>query len=193
MSQDVSSYLQLMEVKDESIVTLSNKLDELELSVKIDKAGSPPAAGQKVGQSIIRTINFIIFPRSKWRRQQLLRLRGEGSCGDSDRGWQGEGAAGGHSHGLPDAEQVSEQGENLEEKANYLKYFLGSSGAEPITTASHWQRTEVVYRGKQTRLLLRSHYVTVIIVRPATGRQNFTKSNPNISCYLMSFTTLRWT
>ena len=48
MSQDVSSYLQLMEGKDESIVTLSNKLDELELSVKIDKAGSPPAAGQKV-------------------------------------------------------------------------------------------------------------------------------------------------
>ena len=46
MSQDVSSYLQLMEVKDASIVKLSNKLDELELSVKIDKAGSPPIVGQ---------------------------------------------------------------------------------------------------------------------------------------------------
>ena len=48
MSQDVSSYLQLMEVKDASIVKLSNKLDELELSVKIDKAGSPPIVGQTV-------------------------------------------------------------------------------------------------------------------------------------------------
>ena len=48
MGQDVSSYLQLMEVKDDSIVTLSNKLEELEVSVKIDKAGSPPIVGQIV-------------------------------------------------------------------------------------------------------------------------------------------------
>ena len=40
--QDVSSYLQLIEVKDQSIVKLSNQLDELELAVKIDKAASPP-------------------------------------------------------------------------------------------------------------------------------------------------------
>ena len=46
--QDVSSYLQLMEVKDESIVKLSNQLDELQLSVKIDKAGSPPIVGKSV-------------------------------------------------------------------------------------------------------------------------------------------------
>ena len=48
MGQDVSSYPQLMEVKDESIVKLSNKLEELEVSVKIDKAGSPPIVGQIV-------------------------------------------------------------------------------------------------------------------------------------------------
>ena len=47
--QDVSSYLQLMEVKDESIVKLSNQLDELQLSVKIDKAGSPPIVGKGRG------------------------------------------------------------------------------------------------------------------------------------------------
>ena len=43
--QDVSSYLQLMEVKDESIVKLSNKLDELEIAAKIDKAATPPIVG----------------------------------------------------------------------------------------------------------------------------------------------------
>ena len=48
MDQDVSSYLQLIEVKDESIVKLSNKLDELELAVKMDKAGSPPILGRKL-------------------------------------------------------------------------------------------------------------------------------------------------
>ena len=48
MDQDVSSYLQLIEVKDESIVKLSNQLDELELSVKIDKAGSPPIVGMAI-------------------------------------------------------------------------------------------------------------------------------------------------
>ena len=46
MVQDVSSYLQLIEVKDESIVKLSNKLDELELAAKIDKAASPPVLGK---------------------------------------------------------------------------------------------------------------------------------------------------
>jgi len=40
--QDVSSYLQLIDVKDQSIVKLTNQLDELELAVKIDKAASPP-------------------------------------------------------------------------------------------------------------------------------------------------------
>ena len=45
MDQDVASYLQLIEVKDQSIVKLSNTLDELELSVKMDKAGSPPIVG----------------------------------------------------------------------------------------------------------------------------------------------------
>ena len=48
MVQDVASYLQLIEVKDESIVKLSNKLDELELAVKMDKAGSPPILGRKL-------------------------------------------------------------------------------------------------------------------------------------------------
>ena len=37
--QDVSTYLQLMEAKDESIVRLSNRLDELELAVKV---ATPP-------------------------------------------------------------------------------------------------------------------------------------------------------
>ena len=46
MVQDVASYLQLIEVKDESIVKLSNKLDELELAAKMDKAGSPPVIGR---------------------------------------------------------------------------------------------------------------------------------------------------
>ena len=45
--QDVSSYLQLIEVKDQSIVKLSNQLDELELAVKIDKASSPPIISKK--------------------------------------------------------------------------------------------------------------------------------------------------
>ena len=48
--QDVASYLQLIEVKDQSIVKLSNTLDELELSVKMDKAGSPPIVGRTLGQ-----------------------------------------------------------------------------------------------------------------------------------------------
>ena len=43
---DVSSYLQLIEVKDQSIVKLSNQLDELELAVKIDKASTPPIVGK---------------------------------------------------------------------------------------------------------------------------------------------------
>ena len=46
--QDVSSYLQLIEVKDQSIVKLSNQLDELELAVKIDKASSPPIISKKI-------------------------------------------------------------------------------------------------------------------------------------------------
>ena len=49
MDQDVSTYLQLISVKDESIVKLSNQLDELQLSVKIDKAGSPPIVGKGRG------------------------------------------------------------------------------------------------------------------------------------------------
>ena len=44
--QDVASYLQLIEVKDESIVKLSNKLDEMEIAAKIDKAASPPVLGE---------------------------------------------------------------------------------------------------------------------------------------------------
>ena len=52
MEQDMASYLQLIEVKDQSIVKLSNTLDELELSVKMDKAGSPPIVGRTLGQSI---------------------------------------------------------------------------------------------------------------------------------------------
>ena len=50
MEQDMASYLQLIEVKDQSIVKLSNTLDELELSVKMDKAGSPPIVGRTLGQ-----------------------------------------------------------------------------------------------------------------------------------------------
>ena len=88
MSQDVASYLQLMEVKDASIVKLSNKLDELELSVKIDKAGSPPIVGQSASlKKPISDNQFIISPSSKWKQQQhqLLWLRGEGSSWDPDR------------------------------------------------------------------------------------------------------------
>ena len=44
--RDVASYLQLIEVKDESIVKLSNKLDEMEIAAKIDKAASPPVLGE---------------------------------------------------------------------------------------------------------------------------------------------------
>ena len=44
--QDVTSYIQLIEVKDESIVKLSNKLDELEIAAKIEKAVSPPILGE---------------------------------------------------------------------------------------------------------------------------------------------------
>ena len=65
MDQDVSSYLQLIEVKDESIVKLSNQLDELELSVKIDKAGSPPIVGMAIP---CRDNQIIMFPHSKWKQ-----------------------------------------------------------------------------------------------------------------------------
>ena len=65
MDQDVSSYLQLIEVKDESIVKLSNQLDELELSVKIDKAGSPPIVGMAI---LCRDNQIIMFPHSKWKQ-----------------------------------------------------------------------------------------------------------------------------
>ena len=44
--QDVTSYIQLIEVKDESIVKLSNRLDELEIAAKIEKAVSPPILGE---------------------------------------------------------------------------------------------------------------------------------------------------
>ena len=44
LDQDASAYLQLIEVKDQSIVRLSNQLHELELSAKIDQA-SPPVNG----------------------------------------------------------------------------------------------------------------------------------------------------
>ena len=44
--QDVTSYIQLLEVKDESIVKLSNKLDEMEIAAKIEKAASPPVLGE---------------------------------------------------------------------------------------------------------------------------------------------------
>ena len=55
--QDVSSYLQLMEVKDESIVKLSNKLDELEIAAKIDKAATPPIVGAYEAQCHCSTID----------------------------------------------------------------------------------------------------------------------------------------
>merc|ERR1719483_461631 len=44
LDQDAAAYLQLIEVKDQSIVRLSNQLHELELSVKIYQA-SPPVNG----------------------------------------------------------------------------------------------------------------------------------------------------
>ena len=44
--QDVTSYIQLLEVKDESIVKLSNKLDEMEIAAKIEKAASPPVLSE---------------------------------------------------------------------------------------------------------------------------------------------------
>jgi len=44
LDQDAAAYLQLIEVKDQSIVRLSNQLHELELSAKIDQA-SPPVNG----------------------------------------------------------------------------------------------------------------------------------------------------
>jgi len=44
LEQDAAAYLQLIEVKDQSIVRLSNQLHELELSVKIEQA-SPPVNG----------------------------------------------------------------------------------------------------------------------------------------------------
>ena len=43
--QDATSYIQLLEAKDESIVKLSNKLDEIELAAKIE-AASPPVVGE---------------------------------------------------------------------------------------------------------------------------------------------------
>ena len=60
--QDVSSYLQLIDVKDQSIVKLTNQLDELELAVKIDKAASPPIVGNTIIKnilclSVVRIIN----------------------------------------------------------------------------------------------------------------------------------------
>ena len=42
----MTSYIQLLEAKDESIVKLSNKLDEMELAAKIEKAVSPPVVGK---------------------------------------------------------------------------------------------------------------------------------------------------
>ena len=57
--QDVSSYLQLIDVKDQSIVKLTNQLDELELAVKIDKAASPPI----VGNTIIKNILYLSVVR----------------------------------------------------------------------------------------------------------------------------------
>ena len=60
MSQDVSSYLQLMEVKDESIVKLSNKLDELEIAAKIDKAATPPIVGAYESKCHWSTIDHFI-------------------------------------------------------------------------------------------------------------------------------------
>lgn len=42
----MTSYIQLLEAKDESIVKLSNKLDEMELAAKIEKAVSPPVVGE---------------------------------------------------------------------------------------------------------------------------------------------------
>ena len=58
--QDVSSYLQLMEVKDESIVKLSNKLDELEIAAKIDKAATPPIVGAYESQCHWSTIDHVL-------------------------------------------------------------------------------------------------------------------------------------
>ena len=63
--QDVSSYLQLMEVKDESIVKLSNKLDELEIAAKMDKAATPPIVGAYVWNTVALVYNwsrYSIYP-----------------------------------------------------------------------------------------------------------------------------------
>ena len=51
--QDVTSYIQLIEVKDESIVKLSNKLDEMEIAAKIEKANSPPVVGKDVFETCL--------------------------------------------------------------------------------------------------------------------------------------------
>ena len=45
VERDLAAYLQLIEVKDDSIVKLSNKVDELELTVKMDQASPPCSAG----------------------------------------------------------------------------------------------------------------------------------------------------
>ena len=73
MVQDVASYLQLIEVKDESIVKLSNKLDELELAVKMDKAGSPPILGRKLWRMVganrtLQPMEVVTSTSATWRR-----------------------------------------------------------------------------------------------------------------------------
>ena len=77
--QDVSSYLQLMEVKDESIVKLSNKLDELEIAAKIDKAATPPIVGAYGAQCHWSTIDhdlpFIQQMEAVTSRHTSKRLR----------------------------------------------------------------------------------------------------------------------
>ena len=57
---DVSSYLQLIEVKDQSIVKLSNQLDELELAVKIDKASTPPIVGKNT-RILLQKYTYLFF------------------------------------------------------------------------------------------------------------------------------------
>ena len=60
MDQDVSTYLQLISVKDESIVKLSNKLDELEIAAKMDKAATPPIVGAYESQCHWSTIDHVL-------------------------------------------------------------------------------------------------------------------------------------
>ena len=84
--QDVSSYLQLIEVKDESIVKLSNKLDELELAVKIDKASSPPIVGEILTfqQNVTSCCSFLLANGSSYFSGYVEKV-GVGSQTENDK------------------------------------------------------------------------------------------------------------